>query len=349
MARCVQPGVPALAIDQPAEGLDVLRARAEELGASSFTVVPENPDLYSITLGTLPSFILPSLANPNPTSGKSGLAGAHQRTNASLSLALVQTFLSSPRLPPAYSSSSLPSSTSNPLPRSLIAPSPLSPILIKGLEQTRWPGRCQIEDDHTTEGVRWYLDGAHTIESLKCCGDWFGEVALSKFVLLTFPLSPPLLSSRSLSTVQLNDSCSTINRKDHKTRYLIFNCTSGRSGASLLGTLLAALSTHSSHPFQHVVFCTNTTFSSGASKGGTFLLFSLPHPSLSPSSRCVRARLRTHLYPTRSFVRRPLFLRHRSLRSLKPNNSTRTIRRLERFDFHFPPYRSCKSSYPPFY
>ncbi|ORY89056.1 FolC bifunctional protein [Leucosporidium creatinivorum] len=212
-----KPNVPALAIDQPAEGLDVLRSRAAELKAQSFTVVPEHPELANIKLG---------------------LAGLHQRTNASLSISLVQSFLSSPRLPSAYSSHALPHSTSDPLPSSLIAPTPLPAAIRKGLEETTWPGRCQVEKDAKVEGVTWYLDGAHTVESLKCCGEWFGEEALSK-----------------------KTEAST-------TRTLIFNCTSGRSGASLLGTLLAALSatSGSKHPFQHVIFCTNTTYKEG-SKG----------------------------------------------------------------------------------
>lgn len=57
------------------------------------------------------------------------------------------------------------------------------------------------------------------------------------------------------------------------TRFLIFNCTSGRSGTDLLSSLLSALSpspspSHLAQPFDHVVFCTNTTFASGDSKGG---------------------------------------------------------------------------------
>lgn len=45
-----QPGVPALAIKQD-EGLDVLESRAKELGASSFTVIPEHPQFKDIKLG----------------------------------------------------------------------------------------------------------------------------------------------------------------------------------------------------------------------------------------------------------------------------------------------------------
>ncbi|GAA5886902.1 hypothetical protein JCM16303_006754 [Sporobolomyces ruberrimus] len=221
-----KPDVPALAIEQPQEGLDVLRSRAEELKASSFTVVPEHPDVKNIKLG---------------------LAGSHQRSNASLALALVQAFLSSPRIPSAFSSAS-PATSQQPtkdasssfpsLPLDLISPTPLPSKVVEGLEQTSWPGRCQTAKDHEVKDLTWYLDGAHTVESLRCCGEWFAEEALSD------------------------------ERKASRT--LVFNCTSGRSGLSLLGTLLESLPHSSSglpQPFDHVIFCTNTTFSSGTSKG----------------------------------------------------------------------------------
>lgn len=176
-----QPGVPALAVDQPAEGLDVLRSRAAELGASSFTVVPENSEIHSIPLGA--SIYVSAASLVSADSCTLGLAGVHQRTNASLAVGLVQAFLASPRLPPAFASHALPPSTASSLPVSLVAPSPLPREIVGGLVQTRWPGRCQIERDTKVEGLTWYLDGAHTVESLKCCGDWFGDVALSRFVL----------------------------------------------------------------------------------------------------------------------------------------------------------------------
>lgn len=46
--------------------------------------------------------------------------------------------------------------------------------MLTGLKETRWPGRCQIALDQQVERVKWFLDGAHTVESLECCGDWFG-------------------------------------------------------------------------------------------------------------------------------------------------------------------------------
>ena len=50
---------------------------------------------------------------------------------------------------------------------------PLKPEYVRGLEKARWPGRCQTVQDPTDSHSTWYLDGAHTVESLTACADWF--------------------------------------------------------------------------------------------------------------------------------------------------------------------------------
>lgn len=52
---------------------------------------------------------------------------------------------------------------------------PLPPVWVKALESARWPGRCQAVNDPNEgyESTRWFLDGAHTVESLDCCVQWF--------------------------------------------------------------------------------------------------------------------------------------------------------------------------------
>ena len=44
---------------------------------------------------------------------------------------------------------------------------PPLPSYISGLERCVWPGRCQIIDRATSEGVTYFLDGAHTVESMQ--------------------------------------------------------------------------------------------------------------------------------------------------------------------------------------
>lgn len=56
---------------------------------------------------------------------------------------------------------------------SLFGESDLPQSFKRGLATTKWPGRCQTIVDPTRPGVTWYLDGAHTVESLECCMQWF--------------------------------------------------------------------------------------------------------------------------------------------------------------------------------
>ncbi len=63
-----------------------------------------------------------------------------------------------------------------------------------------------------------------------------------------------------------------------RTRVLIFNCTSGRSGNTFLGAMLAKaneqLKKHghaedAGKLFDQVIFCANVTYADGGFKGGT--------------------------------------------------------------------------------
>lgn len=56
---------------------------------------------------------------------------------------------------------------------SLFEESDLPESFKRGLATTKWPGRCQTVHDPNRRDVTWYLDGAHTIESLGCCMQWF--------------------------------------------------------------------------------------------------------------------------------------------------------------------------------
>ncbi|KZP06875.1 Mur ligase [Athelia psychrophila] len=156
---------------------------------------------------------------------KLGLAGAHQVLNACLAVAMAQKILE--------------------VKKSLKSEPTLSKAFVEGLEQVRWPGRCQIIQDPKGR-MTWFLDGTHTIESLDCCIRWF--------------VSPGVGIPREAS-----------HRPAH---ILVFNITHGRSGPSLLRAMNAAkldqlkLYGRDEDPemfFDHVIFCTNTTYIDGAS------------------------------------------------------------------------------------
>jgi folylpolyglutamate synthase len=102
------------------------------------------PQISDIKLGVLAFLPKPKFRSPVTT----GLAGAHQRQNASLAVHLAHAFLQS------YEA---------------LLPEPF----VTGLEKTRWPGRCQTVTDPKHPNTTWFLDGAHTVESLDCCMQWF--------------------------------------------------------------------------------------------------------------------------------------------------------------------------------
>ncbi len=143
-----------------------------------------------------------------------GIRGDHQRINASLAIGLSKSFLEV----------TTGKKFNEDLPESFKAP----------LRKTKWPGRCQsINKGDTT----WLLDGAHTTESLRSCGEWAW--------------------------------------KEGKPNVLIFNCSGGRAGETLLGSLMEAGSKASGQTseelgkgFDTVIFCTNVTYTSGGFKGG---------------------------------------------------------------------------------
>lgn len=81
-----------------------------------------------------------------------GLHGKFQQLNATLAC-----YLAAERLGIALSKH-------NDLPREFVT----------GLQQASWPGRCQRVE---TPRACWYLDGAHTVESLEVATDWFARTA----------------------------------------------------------------------------------------------------------------------------------------------------------------------------
>lgn len=104
--------------------------------------------MLKIPLGKIDQFTLGPLSH-----SEIGLAGKHQAQNAALAVELARAFLKERNV--LDSTEKLPQS------------------FIEGLKATKWPGRCQTVCDPVQRGLTWYLDGAHTSESLDCCMEWF--------------------------------------------------------------------------------------------------------------------------------------------------------------------------------
>ncbi|EKD17385.1 uncharacterized protein L3040_008424 [Drepanopeziza brunnea f. sp. 'multigermtubi'] len=105
---------------------------------------------------------LPALKNDEV---KLGLEGDFQKDNASLAIALASSHLRT---------LGIAKDTSTDLPEPFIA----------GLETVSWPARCQYIPDGNTE---WFVDGAHTTESLTATAQWFR----SRLTLASASPNPP--------------------------------------------------------------------------------------------------------------------------------------------------------------
>ena len=53
----------------------------------------------------------------------------------------------------------------------------LSPEFVRGLETVIWRGRCELKIE---QGRAWYLDGAHTVDSIRVAAAWFGRESRSR-------------------------------------------------------------------------------------------------------------------------------------------------------------------------
>ncbi|KAL7376602.1 hypothetical protein ABVT39_011609 [Epinephelus coioides] len=194
-----KPGVPAFTVRQPEDAMAMLRNRAKEIRCPLW-VCPELED-YKADCGPL----------------RLGLAGQHQRSNASLALQLSHTWLQKRCLPVK----SFPSTTvenASVLQATSFKP---SPIMVKGLADTEWPGRNQTLKHGP---VTYFLDGAHTMRSMQACVNWFKETAAQHERNASGPVA----------------------------RVLLFNATGERDSAAMLKLLVPC-------HFDFAVFCPNIT------------------------------------------------------------------------------------------
>ncbi|XP_071321701.1 folylpolyglutamate synthase, mitochondrial isoform X2 [Trachinotus anak] len=194
-----KPGVPAFTTKQPENAMTVLKDRAKEIGCP-LQVCPDLED-YKADCGPL----------------RLGLAGLHQHCNASLALQLTHVWLQRRCLP----DKSFPSTSVENTGAPQATPFKLSPIMVKGLADTEWPGRNQTLKHGA---VTYFLDGAHTMRSMQACVQWFRETAAQH---------------------ERNTSGSVA-------RVLLFNATGERDSAAMLKLLVPC-------QFDFAVFCPNIT------------------------------------------------------------------------------------------
>ncbi|KAH4944813.1 folylpolyglutamate synthase [Parastagonospora nodorum] len=203
-AGIFKTGSIAFTAPQKEEAMTVLQERAAE------------KDVRLHTIG-----IHPSLANNKV---KLGLSAEFQKVNASVAIAAAAAHLR------ALGHSSVPDPT-------VSAHIDLPPKFVRGLEEVRWAGRCEIRRE---KNVAWHIDGGHTLESIEVTGRWFAE---------------QIASATAIAPAQ-----------SRVPRILIFNQQTRDANAlakALYTALQSGITSGSTSPFTHVIFTTNQTFSEG--------------------------------------------------------------------------------------
>ncbi|KAI3939317.1 hypothetical protein MKW98_022185 [Papaver atlanticum] len=214
---------PAFTVPQPAEAMGVLEERASELEVALQVAHP------------LDSSLLNGL--------QLGLQGEHQYINAGLAVALCRTWLQKMG---HYEGTYL--DQANSLPEQFV----------KGLTTASLQGRAQIVADpfvnlESPGDVVFYLDGAHSPESMEICGNWFSLAIKEDTQHYGSLKKQPYESSNVLNTALRgpNEFLSM-----NSIQILLFNCMSVRDPQLLLPRLIRACANHGVH-FQKALFVPN--------------------------------------------------------------------------------------------
>uniref|UniRef100_A0A0E0M9E7 Folylpolyglutamate synthase n=1 Tax=Oryza punctata TaxID=4537 RepID=A0A0E0M9E7_ORYPU len=205
-AGILKKGVPAYTVPQPEEAMSVLKHRASELGVPLQVVQPLDPQQL----------------DDQPL----GLHGEHQYMNAGLAVALVNTWLQKQghfNILHKKHSVTLPDQ------------------FIKGLSSACLLGRAQIVPDpevlsKDSSSLIFYLDGAHSPESMEICARWFSCVTRKD------EKQPGSLDQPHIGT--------------YSRKILLFNCMSVRDPQRLLPCLLVTCA-QNGFQFDHALFVPN--------------------------------------------------------------------------------------------
>uniref|UniRef100_A0A2C9JH03 tetrahydrofolate synthase n=2 Tax=Biomphalaria glabrata TaxID=6526 RepID=A0A2C9JH03_BIOGL len=196
---------PAITVPQDPRAIKVLIERSVEIQNPLYIAEPVSQELLDSHHVTL------------------GISGHKQAENASLAIQLYRFWRqshtdgsSNTRLPVINPPDEIP----------ILTVDLLDVATIKGLSSCNWPGRTQtLRREHVT----YYLDGAHTLESIQVCATWFKAAADKERQL----------------------------HRENVARILIFNSTGDRDVKPFLSILKAC-------EFDGAVFCTNISSTNDA-------------------------------------------------------------------------------------
>ena len=143
-AGIFKPRCPAITSPQVPEAMEALERRAAEVDGCSLTTARPLREWRTLSGDPI----------------RLGLAGKHQELNAALAIELMRTWTR--RTSPVWGADALRCLDAGTLPETWAT----------GLAETEWFGRAQVVPDDV-EDLSWYLDGAHTEESMRHVAEWF--------------------------------------------------------------------------------------------------------------------------------------------------------------------------------
>eukprot|EP00252_Welwitschia_mirabilis_P025037 TRINITY_DN7673_c0_g1_i1.p1 TRINITY_DN7673_c0_g1~~TRINITY_DN7673_c0_g1_i1.p1 ORF type:complete len:632 (-),score=109.41 TRINITY_DN7673_c0_g1_i1:122-2017(-) len=215
-AGILKHGSIAITVPQPEEAMAVLERKAAELLVPLEVALP----LDSSKLGHL----------------KLSLNGEHQYINAGLAVALCHAWLHRTGYSDDHNEFQNMDGGSLPKP------------FIKGLTTTDFPGRSQIIHHPTSSEIIFYLDGAHTPESMEVCSNWFSN-SIKESMLLAHP--DDVLNSQNRHNSKILNLQQQFQQErrnsSNTTQILIFNCMNKRDPLLLLPRLLDSCARHGVH------------------------------------------------------------------------------------------------------
>ncbi|KAI9156824.1 hypothetical protein LWI28_012749 [Acer negundo] len=218
-------GVPAFTVTQPDEAMCVLEEKASKLD--------------------VPLQVAPPLDASLLNGQKLGLVGEHQYLNAGLAIALSSTWLQrTGHLEVSYHQQT----------------GPLPEQFIKGLTTANLQGRAQIVPDRIINTERpgdlvFYLDGAHSPESMEICARWFSLAIKEDSQPQTLGFQSPDSSGSSHELVQMHGN---IGSRKNPAQILLFNCMSVRDPQLLLPCLMKTCASQGVY-FKKAIFVPNVS------------------------------------------------------------------------------------------
>ncbi|XP_077219430.1 DHFS-FPGS homolog C isoform X2 [Tasmannia lanceolata] len=221
-AGIFKPRVPAFTVPQLSEAMDVLQDTASEL------MIPLE---------------VASPLHPNKLNGlKLGLAGDHQYINAGLAVALCRCWLQSTgHLKELFSNAN--------------QDTYLPDAFLRGLSTANLPGRAQIVYDTVVKScisdikenslgdLIFYLDGAHSPESMEVCAQWFSNAVREDKISIKDGKTEEFWRNSGIRNDNKNFDGSNKTSK----QILLFNCMEVRDPQFLLPRLFSTCASSGVH------------------------------------------------------------------------------------------------------